>query len=92
MKKAAAQPTTKSPNGTRDHFSLGSLALDFLDTSWRIAVPVVLFASIGIFLDIKIDSKPWLTLVGTVIGFLFAGILLKQQLRAAAKQDESKDK
>jgi F0F1-type ATP synthase assembly protein I len=90
MKKAAAQPTTKSPSGTSDHFSLGSLAFDFLDTSWRIAVPVVLFASIGIFADIKLGSKPWLTLLGTIIGFVFAGVLLKEQLKIVARGNKDK--
>lgn len=90
MKKAAAHPTTKSPSGTSDHFSLGSLALDFLDTSWRIAVPVVLFAGLGIFADIQLGSKPWITLLGMVVGFLFAALLVKEQLRIVIQRDKEK--
>lgn len=86
MKKAAANPTTKDPSGN-DHFSLGSLASDFLDTTWRIAIPVVIFAAVGIFIDIKLESKPWCTLSGTVIGFVIAGLLLKQQLTAVERKD-----
>lgn len=89
MKKAAAHPTTKSPSGNSDdHFSLGSLATDFLDTAWRIAVPVIIFAGLGIFADIQLGSKPWLTLAGTVVGFIFAGLLIKRQLGAVAGEDE----
>ena len=89
MKKAAAHPTTKSPRGNSDdHFSLGSLAADFLDTAWRIAVPVVICAGLGIFLDIQLGSKPWLTLAGTVVGFVLAFLLIKQQLGIIAGGDE----
>ncbi|HEX8762907.1 MAG TPA: AtpZ/AtpI family protein [Candidatus Saccharimonadales bacterium] len=88
MKKAAAHPTTKSTSGN-DRFSLGSLALDFLDTTWRIAVPVVIFAVLGIVADKRFGSMPWLTLLGMVIGFIFAGMLLKKQLEAANKQDKN---
>lgn len=86
MKRAADQPTTKSPH--EDHFSVAKLAADFLDTSWRIAVPVVIFALLGIFVDIKLETKPWLTLAGTVVGFVFAGLLIKKQLARATREDK----
>lgn len=88
MKKAAAHPTTKAPSGN-DHFSLGTLAIDLLDTAWRIAVPVVLMAMLGLMADKSFGSAPWLTLLGMVIGFIIAGLLLKRQL-AAVEQEESK--
>ncbi len=90
MKKAAAQPTTKPASGN-DHFGLGSLALDFLDTTWRIAVPVVIFAVLGIVADRHFGTKPWLTLLGMVVGFGFAGLLLKKQLQAAMISDRRED-
>jgi F0F1-type ATP synthase assembly protein I len=86
MTKKAADKTTNSPS-VKDHFSLSTLATDLLDTAWRIAVPVLLFAGAGIFVDIKLGSKPWLTLLGTVIGLVFAGLLVKKQLDAAAEQE-----
>jgi len=86
MKTAADKPTTKSPH--EDHFSVAKLAADFLDTSWRIAVPVVIFALLGIFVDIKLETKPWLTLLGTVVGFVFAGLLIKKQLATATREDK----
>lgn len=88
MKKAAAHPTTKSPSGNTDHFSLGSLAADFLNTAWRIAVPVIIFAGLGIFMDNKLGSQPWLTLLGAAVGLVFAGLLVKQQLSVVAREDE----
>lgn len=89
MKKAAAHPTTKSPRGhDNDQFSLGTLAADFMDTAWRIAVPVVIFAGIGIFADVQLASKPWLTLTGMIIGFALAALLVKQQLGGIAGRDK----
>jgi len=89
MTKKAAVTTTKPVNGA-DSFSFGALALDFMDTTWRIATPVLLFAGAGIFADVKLGTKPWLTLLGTVIGFVIAGMLVKKQLMAAAAQEDKK--
>lgn len=86
MKKAADHPTTSNAHGDTD-FGITTIALDFLDTTWRIAVPVVLFAGIGIFVDIKAHTKPWLTLLGLVVGFVFAGLLLKRQLSTVNGRD-----
>jgi F0F1-type ATP synthase assembly protein I len=87
MNKAADHPTTKS-DSSKDQFSLSTLALDLLDTTWRIAIPVVLFAGAGIFLDRKINSAPWFTLAGTVMGFVLAGVLLKQQLQTVQQEEK----
>ena len=87
MKKAAAHPTTKSlVNGAG--LSAGDIARQFLDTTWRIAIPVVLFALLGIFADRKLGSKPWLTLLGLVIGFVIAGWLVKRQLDVVLREEE----
>jgi F0F1-type ATP synthase assembly protein I len=87
MTKKAAVTTTNSASGN-DHFSLGALAIDFLDTAWRIAVPVLIFAGIGIFVDVNAETKPWFTLLGTLVGFVFAGLLVKKQLEAAEQEDK----
>lgn len=87
MKKAADHPTTSTGSGN-DHFSLGTLGLDFLDTTWRISVPVVLFAGAGIFTDRKLDTAPWMTLLGSVLGFAVAGYLLKKQLQAVVGRED----
>lgn len=81
MKKAAATTTTKTTSGN-DALTLGRLTLDFLDTAWRIAVPVVLLAAAGIFADIALGSAPSLTLLGMVLGFVLAALLLKKQIAA----------
>jgi len=88
MKKAAAQPTTSNAHDDAN-FGFGVIALDFLDTTWRITVPAVLFAGIGIVIDIKAHTKPWFTLVGLAAGLVIAGLLVKKQLAAAQRRDDN---
>jgi F0F1-type ATP synthase assembly protein I len=90
MKKAAADPTTKSRHGASqaDQFSVGTLGLDLLDTTWRIAVPVLICTALGIFADLQFDTKPWLTLVAVVVGFVVAGLLIKKLITAIEKEDK----
>lgn len=87
MKKAAAHTTTKSPIG-HDSLTAGTIALQFLDTTWRIAIPVTIFALLGILADRKLGSKPWLTLLGAIVGFAAAGWLIKRQLDTVLKEEE----
>jgi F0F1-type ATP synthase assembly protein I len=89
MKRAAAHPTTKSTSG-KDPYSLGTLASDLMDTTWRIAIPVVIFAGIGIMADRKFETSPWVTLTGMVVGFFVAGALLKRQLLNVEQQEDKK--
>ncbi|HSW66435.1 MAG TPA: AtpZ/AtpI family protein [Bacillota bacterium] len=88
MKQAAAQPTTKShhADGT---FGVGIIATTFLDTTWRIATPVVLCTLLGIFADRRLGTKPWLTLPSVVIGFVCAVLLVKRQLAAVQKAEDN---
>jgi len=88
MKKAAAHPTTRSSLGKAD-LTVGDIAVQFLDTTWRIAVPVTIGAVLGIVADRTLDSKPWLTLLGTVAGFVLAGVLIKRQLDAVLREEDS---
>lgn len=53
---------------------------ELLDTTWRMLVPVLFFAGFGILLDVTLHSGPWLTLLGTCIGFFFAVQLVKKQI------------
>jgi F0F1-type ATP synthase assembly protein I len=91
MTKRAADTTTKSTNGDAQ-FSLGTLGLDLLATTWRIMVPVLIFAGLGIFADIKLHTKPWLTIVCVIIGFIISGLLIKRLLAAVEKVEKEEDK
>ena len=87
MTKKAAETTTGTAQGNA--FSLSTLGLRFLDTTWRVAIPVLIFAGIGIFADRKLGSKPWLTLLGMAIGFVFAGLLVQRLLVAVSHQEDN---
>lgn len=91
MNKAADSTTKQTPHNSSP-FAAGTLAFDFLDTAWRMAVPVILFAVAGLLLDKKIDSAPWLTLLGVVIGFVFSGILVKKQIDAINRKERNQEK
>lgn len=56
-----------------------------LETTWRIAVPVISGTGIGIFLDLRIGTKPWLTLLGAVLGFVLAGLLISRLIKESEK-------
>ena len=90
MKKAPAH-TTSNAVSVQPSFGLGSLGVQFLDTTWRMATPVILLAALGIWLDRHFKTKPWLTLALVVAGFGVAVWLVKLQLdRLNGKADGGK--
>ncbi len=90
MKHEAAAKTTHSPS-VKAPFTAGVIGLTFLDTTWRIVVPVLLFTILGIVADRTLGTKPWLTIIVAVpLGFVFAALLVKRQLEAVEKAEENK--
>jgi F0F1-type ATP synthase assembly protein I len=88
MKQAAEHTTTNSGSG-KAPFTAGIIGLTFLDTTWRIVTPVLLFTILGIIADRTLGTKPWLTIVVAVpVGFLFAALLIKRQLEAVERSEE----
>lgn len=89
MKQAADKTTTNTDSGNTA-FTAGVIGLTFLDTTWRIAAPVILFVAVGIFADLKLGTKPWLTLLAVVLGFVAAGWLVKKQIEAVEREERKK--
>ena len=87
MKQAAVHPTTQSPRG-EGSFGAGIILLTFLDTTWRIAVPVVLGTLLGIYADRHAHTKPWLTLLAVLLGFACAALLVRKQIIEVQKAEE----
>jgi F0F1-type ATP synthase assembly protein I len=84
MKKEADSPvddrkvaSSQTPPSSPQKLNVGR---EIVDTTWRMTVPVVIFAFIGIFADIQLETKPWLTFLGVIIGFYFAYALIKKQI------------
>jgi hypothetical protein len=90
--KQAADNTTTSIAGGKAPFTAGVIGLTLLDTTWRIAVPVILFAVMGIFADLKLGTKPWVTLAAVVAGFVIAGWLVKKQIDAVEREERRKER
>lgn len=89
MTHKAAVKTTPSISGDTP-LGFGGVAMAFLDTTWRIATPVILFTILGIYLDLHIGTKPWLTFVSVVLGFGAAALLVKRQLQAVEQADKTR--
>lgn len=65
------------------------VGVDWLNTTWRMAVPVVIAAILGIVADQRLDTGPWLTLLGAVAGFVVAGLLVARLLKDAENEGEA---
>jgi F0F1-type ATP synthase assembly protein I len=78
--------TTPKPADSKDYEKL-NIGREFLNVTWRMATPVVLFAGLGLLADRAWGSKPWMTLLGTLVGFLFAAILVKRQIGTLPQDD-----
>jgi Putative F0F1-ATPase subunit Ca2+/Mg2+ transporter len=79
-----------TPRENAAAFTVGSVALTFLDTTWRMATPIVLFTILGIAADRHFATKPWLTLLCLVMGFWLAILLVKRQLEKVQKTEGNK--
>ena len=80
MKKTAAHSATSlhNPQNTQT-LNLLQLGRTYFGTGWRILVPVAAATFTGAIADARVGTKPWLTLVGLVVGFMVAGLLVKRQ-------------
>ncbi len=75
------------PNPPED--STGILLLkDIGDTTWRMLIPSVGMTLLGVWLDATFSTKPWLMLVGAVVGFSFAILLVKRQLERVSNRKD----
>ena len=89
MTKRDADHHTALSASRHDNVTVGMMARDYLDVTWRIAVPVVMLTLVGIWLDKTLGSKPWLTLLGALIGFVIAGFLIKRLLADSEAQEKN---
>lgn len=55
---------------------LGAMA----DTTWRMFTPPALLVGGGLWADMKYHTKPWMTVLGTVVGMWLAIMLVRKQL------------
>lgn len=84
--------TLSTSGKSRSHAEYTSVGrpvwVSLADTTWRVAVPTVLFAGIGIAIDLKLETMPLLTLVGMVFGLTAAGALVWRQIKAVESTED----
>jgi F0F1-type ATP synthase assembly protein I len=87
MKQEAADKTTQLSHG-KSASVLGAIGTDLLDTAWRIALPILSLAVLGILFDRHFNTAPWVTLAAAFVGLVIAGLLVKRQLVALEKKEQ----
>ena len=60
---------------------MAPILITLADTTWRIGVPTLGLAAFGLWGDLHLGTKPWLTLGGTLLGFGIAILLIRRQLK-----------
>lgn len=78
-KTAAHSATSINKTNNSQTISPAQLGQTYVSTGLRIIIPVLLMVFVGVVGDSILRTKPWMTLVGLVIGFMLAGILVKRQ-------------
>jgi len=58
-----------------------SLLVTLADTTWRMLTPSAIFVCLGIYADLHLGTKPYLTLLSVVCGLGVSFFLIKRQLR-----------
>lgn len=69
---------TEEKKGEGGTFKLLPLALE---VGYTIAIPIVLFALLGRFLDRMFNSSPWLLLAGILVSILASSFLIYQKMK-----------
>jgi uncharacterized membrane protein YfcA len=82
MKKAAEdKSTTVKETQTDEVHSLGVFGSALFDLGWRLAITVVLFLWFGNWLDNRLSTKPFFSLLGFFLVVVAFVLLLKQILK-----------
>jgi hypothetical protein len=66
-----------------DRAAVFSILRSIGDTTWRMFTPPVILVPVGIWADLKWQTKPWLTLLSLVVGLGLSVLLVRQQLRGS---------
>jgi F0F1-type ATP synthase assembly protein I len=66
------------------------IARELADVTWRLAVPVIGLSVLGIVADTSWGTKPWLTLLGSILGFVIAGKLVSLQIRRVTREEDQR--
>ncbi len=76
--------TKRPPTSSTVILLLGDIA----DTTWRMFVPILLFLGLGFWGDTAWHTKPWLMIVGIVVGVGLAALLVRAQFRKIGRDSK----
>ena len=85
--KKVAKKTTKVRGGVNlargiDSPSGKMIDLQLLDTSWRVALPIMVLSYVGIRIDRQNDTTPLYSLIGFFLSLIMATVLVYQQIKS----------
>ena len=60
-----------------------TVALQLLDTSWRVALPIIAFTFIGHKLDIGFGTNPLFIILGLFLSLAVSALLVYRQIQVA---------
>lgn len=83
MGKAAAKTTTKNTKVNKAVDGGWPLAWQLAETTWRVALPIVVFCYGGVRLDARLGTKPFWSLIGLFSSLFLATLLVYKQIRRA---------
>ena len=86
MKQTAGKTTTRLRRALRPGDSPLSglmLAVQLLDITWRVAIPILVLSLLGASLDRRLHTKPILTLVGLLLAIATSSFLVYKQIKLA---------
>lgn len=82
MSKAAAKKTTtRRESGDKPQTSGIFIALQFLDTGWRVALPILVISYIGIQLDKSHGTTPLYSVGGLLFSIVVSAFLVYRQIK-----------
>lgn len=71
---------TEQPYRKPSRETTTTLVVTLADTTWRMVTPSALGVAAGIYLDLQLGTKPWMTLAGVALGLLASAGLIRHQL------------
>ncbi len=86
MNKAADTSTTRGKSGqkpTKDPLDGWVIAMQFVDTGLRVALPILVLCYIGIRLDKHSHTSPLFTLIGLFSALAISTLLIYKQIKSA---------
>ncbi len=74
--------TTPKESGILSNRQGWLIAFQLMDTTWRVAIPILLLCYIGIQIDKHNNSSPLFTLIGLFASLIISTLLVYRQIKS----------